>query len=203
VSGLHTVADPSVERHERAGQQHEVPGQVDAELGQQGHELLQHRRFDRSPGPHVLGDQPGDRPLEPVGRHRTGHVGDALDAVPEHADVASYQPGHDVDDRRLLDGVEPADGTEVDEAQRPVGEDEDVPRVGVGVEEPESQDLLERRTHEAVGQGPAIDRRRLEPVTGAEIYDEVSTGNELRSVPRQAAGGQSGRRIADDCAADA
>ena len=81
------------------------------------------------PGSDVLGHQPGERALELLGRRRVGEVGDALDAVAQQAHVAPGERHHDVDDRRLLDRVETADGAEVDQAERAVRQGEDVARV--------------------------------------------------------------------------
>ena len=45
-------------------------------------------RVDRPAGTHVLGHQPGQRPLQLVRGRRLGHVGDPLDTVAQQPDVA-------------------------------------------------------------------------------------------------------------------
>ena len=91
------------------------------------HEVLQHRRVDgagrRGRGRPAAGRA---RVRARSGRSAFVHVGDPLDAVAQQAHVAPHQRGEDVDDRRLLDRVEPADGAEVDQSERAVGEGEDV-----------------------------------------------------------------------------
>ena len=100
---------------------------------------------------HVVGQQPRQGALELLGPVGVLHLGDALDAVAEEADVAPHERGEDVDDRRLLDGVEPADRAEVDEAEAAVTEGEDVAGVRIGVEEPDAQHLVERRAEQLAG----------------------------------------------------
>ena len=71
------------------------PGRRMPNSGQRRHQVLQHRRVDRAGRPHVLGHQPGEGPLEALGRHRLRHLGHPLDAVAEQADVAPHaaRPG--------------------------------------------------------------------------------------------------------------
>ncbi len=71
-----------------------------------------------------------------------------------------------VDDRGLLDRVEPTHRAEVDEPQRPVAQDEDVARMRVGVEVAVLQDLVEHRAAEPLGEGPPFVLARAEPIGG-------------------------------------
>ena len=119
-----------------------------------------------------------------------GHVDDLLDGLPQHADVPPDHADEHLEHGLLLDRVEPADRTEVDEAERAVLEDEHVARVGVGVEEAHPQDLFEGRPQERLGDGVAVDRHGVEPVDVGEraaleaLLDEHPPGAELPVHPR-------------------
>ena len=77
-------------------------------------------------------------------------------------DVAPHQRGEDVDDRRLLDRVEPTDGAEVDQSEAAIAEGEDVPGCGIGVEEPDAEHLVEGRAEQLLGQDRAVDAGGVE-----------------------------------------
>ena len=100
-------------------------------------------------------------------------------------DVAAYQAGHDVDHCVPLDRVQAAYRTEVDETQGPVRQDEDVPRVWIGVEEPHSQDLVEGGPEEDVGEGAAN-------LLGCVEVVDVGDGGRLRTVPGRGSAGCTG-----------
>ena len=71
-------------------------------------------------------------------------------------DIAASDGDEHVDDRRLLDRVEPAHRAEVDEPERAVTEDEDVPRMRVGVEEAVAEHLVEHRAQQPLGEESAV-----------------------------------------------
>ena len=110
----------------------------------------------------MIRHEPRERAFQPIGRDRLGEVGDAFDAVAQQADVAPYERGEDVDDRRLLDRIEPADRAEVDQPERAVREGEDVARVRIGVEEPDPEHLVDRGPQQLLGQRVAVEPGRVQ-----------------------------------------
>ena len=120
-------------------------------------EVLQRARCHRARCPHVVRHQPGERPLEPVGRSGGSNIGHAFDPVTKQPDVARRQRHQHVSDRGLLDRVEAPDRTEVDEPESVLVDDEHVAGVGVGVEEAVAQDLLEEAAHEPATQLGAVE----------------------------------------------
>ena len=108
------------------------------------------------PGPHVLRHQPGQGAFELLGGRRLGEVGDPLDRVTQQAHVTTGERQHQVDDGSLLDRVETTDGAEVDEPEGAVGQGEDVAGMGVGMEQPDAHDLIERRPQQLIRQRRSI-----------------------------------------------
>ena len=110
------------------------------------------------PRPDVLGKQPPEGPLQLFVGGSLGTSREQHDGLPQQADVATGQGDEHVDDRPLLDRSETAHRTEVDEAEAPVIEGEDVPWVRVGVEEATLHHLIDRRGQELTSELLAVFR---------------------------------------------
>ncbi len=104
----------------------------------------------------MICEQPGEGPLQPLWGDVLADVGDSLDALPEQRDIVASDRDEHVDDRGLLDRVEPAHSAEVDEPERAVAQDEHVPWMRVGVEEAVPEHLVEHRAKQPLGEKPAI-----------------------------------------------
>ena len=145
---------------ERPRQQHDVGRQAHAEVGQHDDELLHHVGSTVPPGRTCSAISRASARSSSSADVVSVDVGHPLDAVAQQADVAAGEGDEDVDDRRLLDRVEPADGAEVDQPERAVGEHEHVAGMRIGVEEAEAHHLVEHRPQQLVGERRRGRRRR-------------------------------------------
>jgi hypothetical protein len=100
----------------------------------------------------MAGDEPGQGPLEAALVQRLAHRGDLQHRVAQLGRVAAADGDQHVGHRGLLQGVEPAGGPEIQQAQPPIIEQPHVAGVGVGVEPLAFHHQPQRRAEQDVGE---------------------------------------------------
>jgi hypothetical protein len=110
-----------------------------------------------APGPRYLGHELAERALQPLLVDLVGPQHDLEQRVARGERVAAVERQQQPLQRRPQRGVQPADRAEVQQPQAPVGQQQDVARVGVGVEDPVEHDLAQQDVQQGPGQRVAVE----------------------------------------------
>ena len=181
----------------------ELGRQRDAEGEEELEQLVEHRRAGGGPRSQVAGHEAGQAALQLLVVEPAPQRGDLQDGLAHERRVALADRQHHLSERRLLDRVEPAGGTEVDQPELTPPEHEDVAGVGVGVEVAVHQHLLQRAAQQGLGQrGPvhpegvylfglahadAVQPLHREDTSGGELVVDTGHSDGTAPVPHPAA----------------
>ena len=158
------------DRRERALEHDQRPeegaplgGERDPEVEEQPEHGVEHRRVGAGTGRQVLGHEPGEGALEVGDVDTSAQARDLEHRLRDGVGVAAAHTGHELAERGLLHGIEPARSAEVDQREPTVAQQHDVAGMRVGVEHTVLQHLLEKRPEEHVGDLRALDGPRIAP----------------------------------------
>ena len=129
------------------------------------------RHVGGDPGCDVPGQEPAQHPLQAQLVQLLGSLDHLQQRVGQPGGVAPVQGQQQPLQRGAQPGVDAPDRPEVEQAERPVGQQQHVARVRVGVEGPVQHDLAEQAVQQAAGQRGAhvsghadVDRGQRPPV---------------------------------------
>ena len=124
--------------------------------GHQAEQVGEHGGVGRAPGGQVPDEQRPDRPFQRLLVQVVGTGGHLEQGVGHRHRVTPVDGEHQPLQGGAQPGVQAADRAEVDQPQPPVGEQQDVARMRVGVEDAVDDDLPQQAVEQVTGQPLAI-----------------------------------------------